>query len=400
MNELNILANLRIALVSEEFPPHIHGGTGTFCYSLAHWLSKRKIETTVFTGKANKIKKEKINEYLEVIRLPIFNVPPRYFWFQLQNMSTILKSLNNFSVIHSITPEISPLCIFLKNRLNKPLITSYHGYTSYEMKAFIDSPFLQSSLVDFGFNVLEYPLYDAANRLSIAKSDHIICCSHTILNELKTIYKTLDLRKASVIYNGIDISEFDKIKQENKAIEPETTLFFFGRWFWSKGIHYLLDAFRLLVQENRSLQLRMCGKGPLQQKIKAYISRYDLENNIHLLGHVSRHELLTEIVKADAIVLPSLREAQPIAVLEAMASGKPVVAFDLPFAKEYIKDSYNGLLARAKDPNDLAEKIKLLLANSQLSNYISKNAYNHVIKNHNWNNIIDEYIRVYREVAF
>ena len=391
--------HLRIALVSEEFPPNIHGGAGTFCYNLANELSKRKIETTVFTGKSNKIAKEKINGYLDIVRLPIFNLPPRFVWFQLQNLSAISSRMNNFSLIHSVTPETSPLCIYLKFRLNKPLITSYHGYTSYEMKAFIDSPFLQSSLQDFGFNVLEYPLYDAANRLSIANSNHIICCSHTILSELKTIYKNLDIKKASVIYNGIDTSEFDKIRKQIKHETTEPTLFFFGRWYWSKGIPYLLEAFRLLLNENPTLQLRMCGKGPMQKRIKAFISRYGLESKVHLLGHVSRHDLLTEIIRADIVVLPSLREAQPISVLEAMACKKPVVAFDLPFAREYIKNSYNGLLANTKDHKNLADNINSLITNDELRDAISLNAYNHVVQNHNWNNIVDEYIRVYRQVA-
>jgi glycosyltransferase involved in cell wall biosynthesis len=393
------LAQLRIALVSEEFPPNIHGGAGTFCYNLASELSKRKIETTVFAGKSNKIAKEKINSYLDIVRLPIFNLPPRFVWFQLQNLSAISSQMNNFSIIHSITPETSPLCIYLKSRLNKPLITSYHGYTSYEMKAFIDSPFLQSSLQDFGFNVLEYPMYDAANRLSIANSDHIICCSHTILSELKTIYKNLDIKKASVIYNGIDTSEFDKIREEIKHENTEPTLFFFGRWFWSKGIPYLLEAFRLLLNEYPTLQLRMCGKGPMQKRINSFISRYGLENKVHLLGHVSRHDLLAEIIRADIVVLPSLREAQPISVLEAMACKKPVVAFDLPFAREYIKNSYNGLLAKAKDHKNLADNINSIIANVKLRNSISMNAYNHVVQNHNWNNIVDEYIEVYRQIA-
>ena len=137
----------------------------------------------------------------------------------------------------------------------------------------------------------------------------------------------------------------------------------------------------------------------MQKRIKSFISRYGLENKVHLLGHVSRHDLLAEIIRADIVVLPSLREAQPISVLEAMACKKPVVAFDLPFAREYIKNSYNGLLAKAKDHKNLADNINSIITNVELRNTISVNAYNHVVQNHNWNNIVDEYIRVYRQMA-
>ena len=71
-------------------------------------------------------------------------------------------------------------------------------------------------------------------------------------------------------------------------------------------------------------------------------------------------------MKADLVVLPSLREAQPISVLEAMACKKPVVVFDLPFAREYIEDMSNGLMANARDSKDLAEKISILLRDHKL----------------------------------
>jgi glycosyltransferase involved in cell wall biosynthesis len=270
------------------------------------------------------------------------------------------------------------------------------------MQAFLESPFSQASVQDLGFNVFEYPIYDVCNRISIAHSNRIISCSYAVLNELRTIYKHLDLEKSSVIYNGIDIGEFDNIR--NNMVFREKTedyaILFFGRLFWSKGISYLLAAFKLLLNEYPTLHLRLCGKGPMEPKIRAFISRENLTDNVHILGHVSRRELLTEIISADVVVLPSLREAQPISVLEAMACRKPVVAFNLPFAYEYIQDSYNGLLARARDSRDLAKKIGILLSNNDLRNSLGKNAYEFVLKHHNWDNLVNKYIDVYKKVIY
>lgn len=396
-----LLDSLKVALISEEFPPFTFGGVSAVCYDLAYSLSKKRIFATVFCGRSPKLAVERVNDYLEVVRLPCFDFPPRFLWFQLQNFFSISRRLSDYIVIHAVSPEVSPICVYLKKKLRKPLVTSYHGYTTYEMKAFISSPFFQSSFEDFAFNVLEYPLYDAFNRLSIASSDHVIACSYAVLNELRSIYKDLHPEKSSVIYNGIDITEFDNARKDN--VFPENTgnptLIFYGRWFWSKGIHYLLEAFRLLLNEYPTIQLKICGKGPMERRIQAFICGKGLKNNIHVLGHVTRNELLSEIMKADVVVLPSLREAQPISVLEAMACKKPVVVFDFPFVSEYIQDSSNGLLAKAKDPKDLANKISILLSDKKFRRRLGQNAYKYVKQHHNWDNLVDKYIEVYKKVA-
>lgn len=391
-----------IAIVSEEYPPNIHGGVGTFCCSLASLLSKRKVFTSVFTGGSHKLQVERINDYLEIVRFPFLNLPPHHVWFQLQNFSEICKRAadHSFSLVHSASPEVSPIGIYLKKKLDKPLVTSYHGYTSYEMKAFFEAPISQASLQDFGFNVLEYPIYDVYNRISIAYSNRIVTCSHAILNELRTVYRNLDLGKCSVIYNGVDLSEFDSMRQ-NKGLSRKTadyTIVFFGRWFWSKGIQYLLEAFKLVANEYSSVQLRICGKGPMEPKIRAFIARNGLAGSVRILGHVSRKQLLTELLDADVVVLPSLREAQPISVLEAMACRKPVVVFDFPFVHEYIQNSFNGLLAKGKDSKDLANTILTLLSDKNLRNKLGENAYRYVQLKHNWENIADNYLNLYEKL--
>lgn len=396
------LEKCNVAIVSEEYPPHIHGGVGTFCYSLATSLSKRKISTTVFAGRSSRVVDKHINDYLEIVRLPFFNFPPRHVWFQLQNFSNISKkfSEHDFSLVHSASPEVSPICVYLKKKFRKPLVTSYHGYSSYEMKAFLDSPFSQASVQDLGFNIFEYPIYDAYNRISIAHSNRIVSCSYAVLNELRTVYRHLDLKKSCVINNGIDLNEFDDTRTNMVSQEKnrEHTIVFFGRWYWSKGIQYLLEAVKMLRKEYPTLELRLCGKGPMEPKIRAFITKERLENNVRILGHVPRSVLLTEIMQADAVVLPSLREAQPISVLEAMACKRPVVVFDFPFVSEYIQDSVNGLLAKPKDSKDLAAKIGGLILDTRLQEKLGENAYKYVQQEHNWDIIAERYIELYNNI--
>ena len=393
---------MKVALVSEEFPPYIIGGTGIFCYDLAQWLSKKGIFTTVYSGRSRQLTKEKVNDYLEVVRLPCLDFPPRFLWFQLENFSNISKQLKDCSVIHSITPEVSPICAYLKRRLSRPLVTSFHGVTKYEMKSFLNVPVSEWTVKEFGFHVFGLPFYWTSNRLSVASSDHVISCSFAVLNELKSTYENLDISRSSVIYNGIDLDEIDQIERSYKTSKNpnDLTLIYYGRLNWLKGVTYVVEAFKLLIRSYPNLTLKIFGDGPLRRSLMMVAASPDLKNKVHILGQISRSELLREIMRADVVVLPSMREAQPLSVLEAMACKKPVVVFDLPFASEYIKSSVNGMTARPGDPKDLADKISMLLSDRNLRSRIGHEAYEHIKYNHNWSDLIDRYIDVYEKVSW
>jgi glycosyltransferase involved in cell wall biosynthesis len=390
----------RVAIVSEEFPPYMMGGTGTMCNYLARGLSKKGISTTVFSGKSAKPTVEIVDEHLKVIRLPSFDFPPRFAWFQLQNFANIVRRLKDYTLVHAITPEVSPICIYLKKKLGIPLITSYHGFTKYEVKSFINVPLSNWTVGEFGYYLLGYPMYEIVTRLSLASSDHAISCSHVILNELRMIYGDSYLKNCSVIYNGIDFEEIDDVERNcaTQVDNENPTLIYYGRLYWLKGLMYLVKAFKILAHDYSNLGLKIFGKGPLKNRVQKLTSDLGLADRVQFLGQIPHKELVKEIMKADVAVLPSLREAQPLSVLEAMACKKPVVAFDLPFANEYIKDSYNGLLAKPENSEDLAHRIAGLLDDEQSRIRVGLNAYYYVRKNHNWADLIEKYIEVYERV--
>jgi N,N'-diacetylbacillosaminyl-diphospho-undecaprenol alpha-1,3-N-acetylgalactosaminyltransferase len=110
---------------------------------------------------------------------------------------------------------------------------------------------------------------------------------------------------------------------------------------------------------------------------------------------VPREELFKKIREASLVVLPSIHEAQPVSMLEAMACKKPVVAFDFPFSNELVQNMYNGLLAKSGDVKDLSDKIRLLLTDRQLRLDLGQNAYEYVEKSHNWDTLAEKYIELY-----
>jgi len=207
----------------------------------------------------------------------------------------------------------------------------------------------------------------------------------------------MNLEKVSVIQNGVD---FEEIERDTllPSKQKDFSIVFAGRLFPTKGVFYLLNAFKLLRRSFRNVHLSIFGKGPLKKKIMQFISKSDLGSCVSYLGYIPHKILLTKIKKSDIVVFPSLNEAQSMFMLETMACKKPIIAFDLPFAREIITHLGTGLLATERDINDLARKIEMLISDEKLRRRLGQDAYNYVKKNHNWDIQVEKYLKVYERV--
>ena len=386
---------MRVALIS-----HPGGGISSVCNGLAYSLSKRGISATIFSGTSGKPRVEKLSECLNIIRLPHFDFPPRPVWFQLRNFRSLLKLLRDYTVIHGVSPEASTIFAFYKRKLGKPFVVSIHAAPLSTLRTFANAPVSCWTFGGFGSYFLEYPLHDFQIRTCLSKSDHVVACSFATLNEFKATYKMLRMSKVSVIYNGINFEEIDNIKidYENMNSQNDHSIVFAGRLFWLKGITYLLKAFEILRRDFKDLSLKIFGEGPEEHRIRRLISDRALKDNVHLQGRIPHKNLIAEIKKSDVAVLPSLYEAQPMFALEVMACKKPLVAFDIRFAREILTNGHNGLLAKTCDVKDLSDKIRLILSDERLRFQLGQNAYKYVKREHNWDIQVKKYLDIYKNV--
>jgi len=178
--------------------------------------------------------------------------------------------------------------------------------------------------------------------------------------------KIVSANKLLVIHNGIDLNKFilqsketkDKVKKELNVKEDTKILISVGRLCEAKGYPYLIEAIKTL-KENMDIKLLILGEGEDKRKLETQIRGFNLEKNIFLLG---RKENVSNYLNAsDIFILASLWEGLPIALLEAMACGLPVVATNVGGIPEVIKDGLSGFLVDSKNSIMLAEKIEYLL---------------------------------------
>lgn len=133
-----------------------------------------------------------------------------------------------------------------------------------------------------------------------------------------------------------------------------------GRLSPVKGIEYLLQAVSLLVNEwgLEAIQVAIIGGGPLQEQLEALSRELAIAQHVRFLGE--RRDVPDLLKLLDVFVMPSLHEGIPMALLEAMGAGCPIVASAVGGIPEVVRDGTDGMLVPAKDPKALAQAINAL----------------------------------------
>ncbi|HEX3721533.1 MAG TPA: glycosyltransferase family 4 protein [Nitrolancea sp.] len=170
-----------------------------------------------------------------------------------------------------------------------------------------------------------------------------------------------------VIPNGIDIDSFGpNVEPIQRYRDGRPNILFVGRYNESrKGLKYLLRAFSLVRQEFQMARLLVVGPGT-PRRFEREIDRYELEN-VEFIGPVSRQKLTSLYATCDVFCAPSTgRESFGIVLLEAMASGKPVVATNIRGYSAVVRHGIDGLLVERKNPEALAIALVHLLADNDL----------------------------------
>ena len=135
----------------------------------------------------------------------------------------------------------------------------------------------------------------------------------------------------------------------------------------TKGLTYLLEAIVHVQALYPATRFAVYGDGDLRQSLLAYADQLGLDGAAIFVGpFTSREELAQIMARTDLFVLPSLLEGQPLALVEAMAYGCPIVTTPVGGIPELIQDGVNGLFCQPKDATDLAAKISLLIADPVL----------------------------------
>jgi glycosyltransferase involved in cell wall biosynthesis len=210
-------------------------------------------------------------------------------------------------------------------------------------------------------------------------------------------------RKVKVIENGVDLERFAAANCQHLRAELTTgpgdiLVGMVGRLEEIKGPQVLLEAFARLAPTIPSAKLVFVGEGSLGQSLQARVRESGLEGRVHFLG--SRSDIPDVMAALDILVLPSLSEGLPFALLEGMASGRAVLATAVGRIPKIICDEgrqANGVLASPDDSSGLADKLTALLHDEPLRRALGVRAREYVERFYGKGIMLRKYEEVYTE---
>lgn len=200
-----------------------------------------------------------------------------------------------------------------------------------------------------------------------------------------------------VIHNGVDTDSF----RPRKALLEAPNLPVIGtaaRLMPSKGIENLLQALKLLSDEGLRPVLRIAGAGPLRADLEQLAGTLGLRDNVKFLGRVAN---MPEFYRSiDLFALPSVAgEGLPLAIIEAMATGLPVVATRVGGAAEVICNGAEGFVVGRNDPAGLAQSLRLLLVDLGLRQRLGQSARRRAVNEFSMIRFADGVFDVYRSMC-
>lgn len=369
--------NLRIAYFNGTMVEGQDGVTRTL-FKIVDFLKEKEIESIFFSPLFKKETTNTINiKKVSSIQLPFY----KDYHIPIPKRNQLSFELDNFKpdILHFHSPcPLGQFAIKYAKSRNLPVVSTYHthfpSYSKYYKVDFIEH---------FGWSYLR-KLYNSSNAVFVP--------SKTIIDEL------YEHRFNNLIHlpNGIELKRFNQRFKNNNwkfkhRIGNKKALLFVGRLVWEKDLKVLIEVNKYLKRIRDDYVFVFVGDGP---------AKYDLQKNIPesvFLGRLYNDELSEAYASSDLFVFPSTTETFGIVILEAMASGIPVICSNINGPADIITNFYNGILIKPNDAVSYANQINLILNSPKLYKEIQLNALNS-IQQYEWNSIFEKMLDKYLEI--
>ncbi|HEX2980943.1 MAG TPA: glycosyltransferase [Anaerolineaceae bacterium] len=171
--------------------------------------------------------------------------------------------------------------------------------------------------------------------------------------------------RVTTISNGVDVPRYRQMSNRRATRsslglrESDYVIILVGTLKEQKGHCYLIEAAAPLIAENPSIHILFAGDGELGEPLRRQVAQAGLEKNIHFLG--SRNDIPDLLAASDTFVLPSLWEGLPMALIEAMASGLPVIATQVSGSEQVVETEQTGILVPPGDALELRRALVRIL---------------------------------------
>jgi len=221
--------------------------------------------------------------------------------------------------------------------------------------------------------------------------DTIIVLSKTWFLKVNRMTKNLNIR---IIPNAVEIADFESVIAERQYCNLNVLTL--GRLGHRKGTYDILDVVPDVLRKVPETKFYLAGDGDLE-KVARLCREKKIEKNVFILGWLDRSKLMEALKNASIFLLPSYNEGLPVAMIEAMASGLPVISTRAGGIPEAIEEGVNGFLVDPGCKQELTDSIIKLLRDRKLREIMGRNNIKKVLANFRLGDISD---RIYKEYIY
>ena len=241
-------------------------------------------------------------------------------------------------------------------------------------------------------------------RERIGQAAFAVTCTEYNHRHLRAELGTSATRRLERLYHGVDLAGL--MSDGHPGLERDPRLIISVAQLWErKGLRYLVEACGTLKDRGTDFRCEIVGEGPQREHLQGLIDRLDLAERVVLTGPLPFPEVVQRYRRASAFVLPCIvtdegdRDGIPNVILEAMASGLPVVSTPVSGIPEVLQDGETGLSVPQRDPTAIADAVERLRADPALASALAERANVLVRSEFDPERNIDRLLEQFRAVA-
>jgi glycosyltransferase involved in cell wall biosynthesis len=299
----------------------------------------------------------------------------------------LLVRRRQVEIIHAHLPDCAMLGTMVGKLAGIGVVVTYQGLTVFPANRRSADPRQRLRII--------------MHRLTTKWTDRCIAVSEAIKEKLGQTIQ-VEPHKVVVIRNGIDVEEYDRPVEADDVLAQlglqrgEVIVTCVGRLIATKGQDFLIRAAQEVVQHHPNVRFLIVGDGPRRAALADLVAQLRLEEHVRLLGERADVPHLLGIT--DVFAFPSLTEGFPLAVAEAMAAGKAVVASRIAGVTEIVQDQVTGVLVPPASPAAMAQAIRQLLTDTALAHRMGRRGKERAKQHFGCGQVIEQTARVYDEV--
>jgi glycosyltransferase involved in cell wall biosynthesis len=369
---------MRIAYFVDSLPPRTDGVSNTFI-QLVNTLQSENLEYFFFSPFKPDDNYSWSERVEQVFSVPLFLYTDYRLVLPVQRK--IFERLDNYKpdLIHATSPTfLGRMGLNYAQKKGIPAVSSFHTHFISYFKYYGFGLFEA-----LGWNILKW-FYNRFDRVYVP--------SQTTAKELTV----KGFEKIELWQRGIDLDVFSPAKRNDelrRKLTPNDVpiLLYVGRLAPEKDLEDLVAVDRILREKKQKFKMVIVGDGPMRTQLQR-----DLPDAV-LTGFLYKESLVEVYASSDIFVFPSTTETFGNVILEAYASGLPAIGVNEGGVVDLIQDGYTGFISPARDTQDIATKVNVLLSNPELRQKYSRNALKFAGR-FSWDAINKQLISSYKQI--